>query len=187
MLGDVMKMAMALMVMSVLTVGAMQNHWFGQLAGLTPPQQQQPQAPAAAPPSGYPARQASPPTSRWGVVELTPDQQAQFHAPVEINGARIDALVDTGASHVYLKAEDARLLNVDPPASAYTARSETANGVAMSAPVRLREVRVGGIVVYDVEAFVAQPGATNSTLLGMSFLKRLSGFQVADGRFVMKQ
>jgi aspartyl protease family protein len=121
------------------------------------------------------------------VVELTPDSLSQYRARVEINGARINALVDTGASHVFLTAEDARLLNIDPPASAYTARSQTANGVALNAPTRLREVRVGDIVVYDVEAFVAQPGRSQISLLGMSFLKKLSSFQVSDGQFVMKQ
>jgi len=155
---------------------------------------QQLQAPAAtAPTAAYPARaatyQAPAPraSSGWGMVELAPDPQAQFHARVEINGVRIESLVDTGASSVALTADDAHLLNIDLPASAYTVRGQTANGEAAFAPVRLSEVRVGGIVVYDVEAVVAQPGKLFNTLLGMSFLKKLSSFQVADGRFVMKQ
>jgi aspartyl protease family protein len=177
MLGDIMKMAMALMLMSLVMVSALKDHWF---AGLLPP------PPAAATAAAAPAP-AAPAHSGWGVVELAPDALSQYRARIEINGARIDALVDTGASHVLLTAEDARLLNIDPPASAYTVRSQTANGVALNAPARLREIRIGDIVVNDVQAFVAQPGKAPVTLLGMSFLKKLSNFQVADGRFVMRQ
>lgn len=177
MLGDVLKMAMAMVVMSLLTVSALRDHWFASLLPAPPP-------PAA---SDVPRSPTPAPQKRWGRVELAPDAFSQYRARIEINGARIEALVDTGASHVLLTAEDARLLNIDPPASAYTARSQTANGVALNAPVRLREIRVGDIVVNDVQAFVAQPGKAQITLLGMSFLKKLSNFEVADGRFVMKQ
>lgn len=181
MLGEIFKMAMALTFVSLLTVSALRDHWFSRWF--------QPQAPAAAAPA--PAPQASAPTpptrSSWGQVELSPDALSQYRARVEINGARIDAMVDTGASHVFLTAEDARRLNIDPPASAFTSPSQTANGVSLNAPVRLREVRIGDIVVYDVQAFVGQPGKANISLLGMSFLKKLSKFQVADGKFVMKQ
>jgi aspartyl protease family protein len=180
MLGDVLKMAMAMVVMSLLTVSALRDHWFARLLPAPAP-------PAAASDLARIPTPAPPRRSGWGMVELAPDAFSQYRARVEINGARIDALVDTGASHVLLTAEDARLLNIDPPASAYTARSQTANGVALNAPVRLREIRVGDIVVNDVQAFVAEPGKAQITLLGMSFLKKLSNFQVADGRFVMKQ
>jgi aspartyl protease family protein len=106
---------------------------------------------------------------------------------MEINGARIHVLVDTGASHVLLTAEDAHAANIDPPASAYTAAVQTANGTAMLAPTRLRELRVGQISVSNVEALVARPGQTAISLLGMSFLRKLTSFQVADGHFLMKQ
>lgn len=140
-------------------------------------------------PRGYVAAPAVASSSHVGpgMVELTPDRNAQFMTDVEVNGARVHALVDTGASHVLLTAEDARALNIDPPASAFTAGAQTANGVAYYAPTRLRELRVGQIVVTDVEAAVAKPGQLSTTLLGMSFLRKLSSFQVADGRFVMRQ
>lgn len=96
-------------------------------------------------------------------------------------------LVDTGASAVALTAEDARALNLDPAPSAYSIVVQTANGLGRAAPVRLPQIRVGSIVIYDVDAVVMPRGALSTTLLGMTFLKRLSSFQVADGRFLMKQ
>jgi aspartyl protease family protein len=125
--------------------------------------------------------------SGQGVVEIKPDRNAQFTTDIEINGARIHALIDTGASHVVLTADDARAVNIDPGPSAYKVTAQTANGVAYLAPTKLRALRVGEITEYNVDALVAKPGQTGITLLGMSFLKNLSSFQVADGRFVMKQ
>ncbi len=127
------------------------------------------------------------PAGGWGVVELSADRAGQFNADVEIKGVRLRTLVDTGASAVALTAEDARALNLDPAPSAYSIVVQTANGLGRAAPVRLPQIRVGSIVIYDVDAVVMPRGALSTTLLGMTFLKRLSSFQVADGRFLMKQ
>ena len=53
---------------------------------------------------------------------------------------------------------------------------ETANGSTFCAPVRLREIAVGGIAYQNVEALVAQPGNLKESLLGMTFLKRLRSY-----------
>ncbi|MGO8737661.1 retropepsin-like aspartic protease family protein [Rhodoblastus sp.] len=171
--------------MAFLFVTAAQNHWL-PLAPFNPPRAR---VSATQPGSGDPAPAAMAAASHasFGVVELEPDRNAQYQADIEIDGTSIHAMVDTGASLVALTSEDARLLNIDPPASAFHIRTQTANGTGWAAPVRLREIRVNDITVHDVDAMVAQPGALNITLLGMSFLKKLESFQVADGRFVMKQ
>jgi aspartyl protease family protein len=193
MIAQTVKIVSALALVALLSVATLQNHWLDRgidaasalvaphaaIATTTPAQ---PTPPLAAAP---PPRSSS--HSGMGVVELLPDRNAQFRTEVEIDGTRIHALVDTGASQVLLSAEDARAINIDPPASAYTATAQTANGAVNFAPVRLRELRVGGITVYDVDGLVARPGQTAVSLLGMSFLRKLSSFQVADGHFVMKQ
>jgi aspartyl protease family protein len=190
MLAQTVKIVAALVFVALLSVAALQDHWFERggsaLRALLAPQREtivvQP-APAALPaPAARPGSR-----SGFGVVELSPDRNAQYATDIEIGGARIHALVDTGASHVMLTAEDARAANIDPPASAYTAAVQTANGTVMLAPTRLRELRVGQISVSNVEALVARPGQTGVSLLGMSFLRKLTSFQVADGHFLMKQ
>ncbi len=190
MIAQTVKIVSALALVALLSVATLQNHWLDRsidaVGALVAPHPStiaaQPAPPFAAAP---PPRSSS--HSGMGVVELSPDRNAQFRTEVEIDGTRIHALVDTGASQVLLSAEDARILNIDPPASAYTAIAQTANGAVNFAPVRLRELRVGGITVYDVDGLVARPGQTAVSLLGMSFLRKLSSFQVADGHFVMKQ
>jgi aspartyl protease family protein len=133
---------------------------------------------ADAPSTSYPT---------YGVVEIEPDSNGQYQTEMEIDQTPVRALVDTGATLVALTAEDARQLDIDPQPSAFNIPARTANGTAKVAHVRLREISIGDITVHDVDAVVAQPGALRISLLGMSFLRKLSGFQVDAGRFVMKQ
>ena len=65
----------------------------------------------------------------------------------------------------------------------YGARVNTANGVARMAPVTLREVRIDQLSVYDVPAAVIEN--LNISLLGMSFLKRLQGYEMRDGKLTI--
>ncbi|HMN84818.1 MAG TPA: TIGR02281 family clan AA aspartic protease [Bauldia sp.] len=61
----------------------------------------------------------------------------------------------------------------------------TANGTVMVAMVELAEVRVGGITVRDVAATVVPGDALRTNLLGMSFLGRLSRFEMAGDQLVL--
>ncbi len=47
--------------------------------------------------------------------------------------------------------------------------------------------RIGSVVVNDVEVLIMEPGASNTSLLGMSFLRKLKGYEVANGRLVLRQ
>ena len=184
-MAQITKIAFFLGLMALLFVGALQNsRWLAPEPRATPHEQT-----GVAPPPDDPAPHATAQISHasFGVVELEPDRNAQYRTEIEIGGTSLHAMVDTGATFVTLTAEDARQLNIDPPASAYDIPVQTANGTSKVAHVRLPEIRVNDITVDDVDALVAPPGALNITLLGMSFLKKLESFQVADGRFVMKQ
>ena len=48
-------------------------------------------------------------------------------------------------------------------------------------------MEVDNIVVYDVEALVLPKGAFKGTLLGMSFLSRLSSFGIRDGVLTLEE
>jgi aspartyl protease family protein len=120
-------------------------------------------------------------------VDLPIGPGGHFRANVEIDGRTIPMLVDTGASYVALSAEDADRLGVTPRPSDFTMTMYTANGRAKAAPVRLHAVHVDTLSVYDVDAVVAQPGAMNGSLLGMSFLRRLTRFEAQPDRLRLIQ
>tara|TARA_B100000676_G_scaffold279034_1_gene301966 strand:- start:4341 stop:5069 length:729 start_codon:yes stop_codon:yes gene_type:complete len=103
---------------------------------------------------------------------------------VEIEGAVLLMLVDTGASDVVLNHADARALGLDPDTLDYTLAYNTANGVVMGAPVVLDWVRVGPVMVERVRASV-NAAPLNRSLLGMSFLTKTGGYQLRDGVFTL--
>lgn len=119
-------------------------------------------------------------------LAISGDLQGHFVVHPAVNGQRVRMLVDTGASVVSLSSEDAALLGIKVEQRDFTRRSSTANGVVATAPVRIKEIRVGDIAVRDVEAVVLPPRALGTSLLGMSFLQRLEGFEVAKGRLLLR-
>lgn len=114
-----------------------------------------------------------------GAVSYRLSQGGHFVVLAEVDGTRIRFLVDTGATGVVLSAADARRLGFDLDTLRYTQPAQTANGVVMGAPVRLRELRLGSIVVNDIAAMV-NSGEMTGSLLGMGVLRRLGGYEVRD-------
>ncbi len=110
-------------------------------------------------------------------VRIRRRQDNHFQARGSINGHDVTMLVDTGASTVVLRPSDARQAGIDVDNLSYTIPVSTANGQAYSARVNLRQINIGPIVFYDVEALVSKPGSLNQNLLGMSFLRRLRSYE----------
>ena len=92
-------------------------------------------------------------------------------------------LVDTGASLVTLTPADARGAGIDPARLAFNGHVQTANGTARMAPVTLREIRIGQLSIYDLPAAVLEN--LNVSLLGMSFLSRLQGYEMRNGKLTI--
>jgi aspartyl protease family protein len=132
--------------------------------------------PAAAPPA---PTQASGPAH---VIRAGP--HGHFVVEAVIDGVPITLLVDTGASDLVIAPEDARRLGHVGARLRFDLRYETANGVIRAAPIRLREVRIGQLSLYDVDAAVTE-GDLPVSLLGMSFLRRLGGYRVEGDRLLL--
>lgn len=114
-------------------------------------------------------------------AELKATTGGQYLADAEINGTILKVMVDTGASAVVMSYEDAGRIGLWPRSLAYDVPVATANGMLKAAPVMLRRVEVDNVSVRDVEGLVLPEGVMSGTLLGMSFLNRLSSFRVEDG------
>jgi aspartyl protease family protein len=109
-----------------------------------------------------------------------------FSIAAAVNGARVSMALDTGASSVVLTQEAARAAGLPLEVLSYTVAIDTANGRARAAPVTLDRVAVGGIVERSVPALIAQSGQLRTSLLGMSFLKRLDSWGVHGERLLMR-
>lgn len=119
-------------------------------------------------------------------LTVAADYSGHFMVHPGIDGFRVRMMVDTGASLVALTAADAQSLGIKLRSDDYTMRLSTANGTVRAARVNLREVRLGGIVVRNVEAVVLPEGALGVSLLGASFLGKLKGYEVQAGRMVLR-
>ena len=108
-----------------------------------------------------------------------------FLVDADVNGVQVRFLVDTGATSVTLTEADAERIGIPVRALDYTARFETANGQILAAPVTLRDMQIGGAGISNVTATVTQ-APLNVSLLGMSFLNRLSGYEVSREGLVLR-
>ena len=86
-------------------------------------------------------------------------------------------IVDTGASTIVLRPEDAKKAGIDVSKLSFTVPVLTANGRTVAARVRLDSVAIGPLRREDVDALVAEPKALTESLLGMSFLGRLRSYE----------
>ena len=127
----------------------------------------------------------SEPQTEADTVRIRASTGGHFVTRGDINGARIRMLIDTGATSVVLTRHDARRAGFDVKALQYTDFARTANGVTQVAPVRLREVKIGSITVRNVRAVVAGDGLDQS-LLGMSFLSRLSSYEFTTRELILR-
>jgi aspartyl protease family protein len=112
-------------------------------------------------------------------------RDGHFYIDADVNGARIHFLVDTGATYVALSPDDARSAGLRVFESDYTGRSSTANGVTRVAPVMLREIELEQLQLFDVRAVVLEKPMPVS-LLGMSFLSRLQGYETRNDELVLR-
>jgi len=102
---------------------------------------------------------------------LTADGAGHFVTSGIVNGTSVRFIVDTGASLISLGASDARRIGIDTR-NGQSGIANTANGQTVVSRVKLDTVRVGEIVLNNVDAMVHQQDMPIA-LLGMSFLNRM--------------
>jgi aspartyl protease family protein len=127
-------------------------------------------------------------TSSGGLTEvkLRKRLNGHFTANVEVNGESVSMIVDTGASSIVLRPEDARAAGIDVEEMTFQVPVLTANGRTMAARVWLDDVSVGPLDRIRVEALIAQPGALSQSLLGMSFLSRLRSYEFSGDYLTLR-
>ncbi len=124
--------------------------------------------------------------SAGGSVVLKAGSNGHFETEARVNGKSVAVLVDTGATLVALSYEDAMRAGISLRDRDFTGRTQTANGISRVAPVRLDKVSIGSVTVRNVDGVVAEQGKLFKTLLGMSFLSRLSQVDMRSGKLVLK-
>ena len=102
-----------------------------------------------------------------------------------INGTPVRFLIDTGASEIVLSPADAQRAGIDLDRLTFDRPYESANGIGRGARSTLSSLTVGPLNFADVDVSV-NGAAMSSSLLGMTFLKRLKSFQFGDRKLVLR-
>lgn len=116
---------------------------------------------------------------------LAADIQGHFVTTGSINGTSARMMVDTGATMVSMGKDEARRLGISY-LNGERGMVSTANGVVPAYRVNLNTVRVGNLVLNQVDGLV-QEASMPYVLLGMSFLKRLEIKQDGTNMTLLKK
>ncbi|MEH6727507.1 MAG: TIGR02281 family clan AA aspartic protease [Hyphomicrobiales bacterium] len=119
-------------------------------------------------------------------ITVSRGRNGHFSLRAKIADTPIDMLVDTGASTVVLTYEDAEKVGIDVASLSFQTPVETANGMTFFARVVLDSLKVGNIEQDSVRAAIAQQGNLQQSLLGNSFLDRLSSYEFTGSQLVLR-
>jgi aspartyl protease family protein len=126
------------------------------------------------------------PSQIFAVTELKSGENGHYFVTVSINNTNVEAVVDTGASAVAMSYEDAEKVGLHPHTLNFDIVVSTANGQVKAARAKLSRVEIDNVRVDNVDALVLPEGALHGTLLGMSFLSKLSSFKSENGILTLK-
>jgi len=125
-------------------------------------------------------------TTATGAEMVIPaGRNGHFLVTAEVEDVKILFLVDTGASQVILTVEDAERIGHSVDSLEFSDRFQTANGAIRGAPLVLPDLRIGDLEIDDVRASVIRAPMSTS-LLGMSFLSRLEGYEVGEEGLILR-
>jgi aspartyl protease family protein len=115
------------------------------------------------------------------IIERSPD--GHFYADVDINGATIHALVDTGASRIALTRDDARAAGIALSIGMNEVIGRGADGDIRGENIVLDRVSLGSASVEGISAIVLNSG--QQTLLGQNFLSQFASVRIEGDRMVL--
>ena len=119
-----------------------------------------------------------------GTVSFNRARDGHFYAEVEVNGQKIEFVIDTGATDIVLSEADAEKLGYPVDDLIFSGRASTANGTVAMARIWLDSIVLGRFVDNNIAASV-NGGALETSLLGMRYLGRFSKIEIKGSRMVL--
>jgi aspartyl protease family protein len=116
---------------------------------------------------------------------LSEDVDGGYDIAGQVNGKPVNFMIDTGASDIVLSPADARRVGIDTSHLDFARHFETANGIGEGADSTVARLSAGPIAFTNVPVSINR-APMRSSLLGMAFLKRLTSYEVKDGRLYLR-
>ena len=118
-------------------------------------------------------------------LTLTASADGHFYVFGQANGVQVRFLIDTGATDTVLSPSDAASLGIDVRALDFSRVYQTANGMGRGAPYTLDSLAVGPIAFQNMPVSINE-APMGSSLLGMTFLRRLSAFEIQGRQLILR-
>jgi aspartyl protease family protein len=119
-----------------------------------------------------------------GSVQLQRQQNGHFYADVDINGAQVHMLVDTGATGIALSRDDARKAGIATSIGMNDVVGEGADGTIHGEYVAIDRMSLGGKTVEHMNAIVLNNG--EQSLLGQQFLAQFASVEIHGNTMTLR-
>jgi aspartyl protease family protein len=106
-------------------------------------------------------------------------ENGHFFASVSVNGLPLRGVVDTGATVLTLSSAHARSAGIDL-SRASTGTAVTAQGTVQTRQTTINTLRLGDIVLHNIDAMVIDGNFPPIPLIGMNVLQRFTMQREAD-------
>ncbi|MGB3723703.1 MAG: TIGR02281 family clan AA aspartic protease [Pacificimonas sp.] len=117
-------------------------------------------------------------------MRINAREDGHYYIYGSINGVPTTFLIDTGASDIVLTMQTAEAAGFPANELIFDGMAATANGNVRIAGATVGELEVGSITLVNQPVSVNE-GALDENLLGMSFLRELSGWRVENGELIL--
>ena len=109
-----------------------------------------------------------------GSVILYPETNGHYFIEGLVNGVPVRFMVDTGATIIGMNSIVANRIGLDYRKQGRPGFVNTAGGTVPTYYIKLNNVTVGDITLYNVDASIVEGSSPREALLGMSFLGHLN-------------
>lgn len=118
-------------------------------------------------------------------IQAGPD--GHFQGSFKLNGRKVEAMVDTGATYIAINRSLADRIALGLRDDDFKYQVNTANGRVAAAATTIDSIQIGRIHIENVEAVVLDDESLGEALIGMSFLRRLARYEVERNALVLEQ
>lgn len=118
-------------------------------------------------------------------IEIRPSDDGHFYLLATVNNTPVRFMIDTGASDIMLSQRDAKRIGIDIDSLQYSRFYSTANGTTRGARVVMTSFHIGEIFTAGQLPAYVNMGTTDSSLLGMEFLRLFSEWHLRDNTLVL--
>lgn len=163
-------------LITIFAIGIMAS-MIGRLPSLRSPQEVLIVNSAGAAEEGARAQNASPEsTSQNGSLDIPRSSDGHFYADVDVNGAKVHMLVDTGATAVALSRDDARNAGIATSIGMNDVVGRGADGSVHGEIVTVERMSLGNARTEAMPAIVLNSGG--QSLLGQTFLAKFASVEI---------